>query len=137
MPPTPKRRGSHLLLDEYFASGDDRFVDELLLVDEPLKLQGRVERWKVDPRPWAMAMQWRYLAAPWTTPGHNVVVKRLYKAAILHEAAKTGLEAQNRDGHPDFANHIAGMLAFVRMVSPQQAEPLVAAWRNLRRDDAG
>lgn len=29
------------------------------------------------------------------------------------------------------------MLAFVRMVSPQQAEPLVAAWRNLRRDDAG
>lgn len=81
MPPTPKRRGSHLLLDEYFASGDDRFVDELLLVDEPLKLQGLVERWKVDPRPWAMAMQWRYLAAPWTTPGQNVVVKRLYKAA--------------------------------------------------------
>ncbi len=109
MPPTPKRRGSHLLLDEYFASGNDRFVDELLLFDEPLKLQGLVERWKVDPRPWAMAMQWRYLAAPWTTPGHNVVVKRLY----------------------------AGMLAWVRMVSPQQAEPLLAAWRSLRRSDAG
>lgn len=81
MPPTPKRRGSHLLLDEYFASGNDRFVDELLLFDEPLKLQALVERWKVDPRPWALAMQWRYLAATWTTPGHNVVVKRLYKAA--------------------------------------------------------
>ena len=62
-------------------------------------------------------------------------VRRL--RAILHEAAKTGLEAQNRDGHPDFANHVAGMLAWVRMVSPQQAEPLVAAWRNLRRSDAG
>ncbi|MCU0863397.1 MAG: reverse transcriptase family protein [Planctomycetes bacterium] len=60
-------------------------------------------------------------------------VRRL--RAILHQAAKTGLEAQNRDGHPDFANHVAGMLAWVRMVSPQQAEPLVAAWRQLRRDE--
>ncbi|MCC7063258.1 MAG: hypothetical protein IT456_10665 [Planctomycetes bacterium] len=81
MRPNPKRRGSHVLLDEYFASADGRFVDELLLVDDALKLQGLVERWKVDPRPWALAMQWRYLASPWTTPGHNVVVKRLYKAA--------------------------------------------------------
>ena len=62
-------------------------------------------------------------------------VRRL--RAILHQAAKTGLEAQNRDGHPDFANYVAGMLAWVRMVSPQQAEPLDAAWRRLRRDAAG
>ncbi|MBL8753147.1 MAG: hypothetical protein JNK15_07585 [Planctomycetes bacterium] len=81
MPPNQDRRGSHVLLDEFFASADDRFVDELLLVDEALKLQGLVERWRVDPRPWAMAMQWRYLESPWATPGHNVVVKRLYKAA--------------------------------------------------------
>ena len=81
MPSNQKRRGSHVLLDEFFASADDRFVDELLLVDEAPKLQGLVERWLVDPRPWAMAMQWRYLESPWTTPGHNVVVKRLYKAA--------------------------------------------------------
>ncbi|MBL8738730.1 MAG: hypothetical protein JNL12_20040 [Planctomycetes bacterium] len=81
MAKTPKHRGSHVLLDEYFASGDARFVDELLLVDDALKLQGLVDRWKVDPRPWALAMQWRYLAAPWSTAGHNVVVKRLYKAA--------------------------------------------------------
>jgi hypothetical protein len=53
--------------------------------------------------------------------------------AILHQAERTGLNAQNRDGHPDFANHIAGMLAWVRMVSPKQAEPLLAAWRRVRR----
>lgn len=81
MRPNQKRRGSHALLDEFFASSDERFVDELLLVDDALKLQGLVERWKVDPRPWAMAMQWRYLESPWATAGHNVVVKRLYKAA--------------------------------------------------------
>ncbi|MBL8738732.1 MAG: RNA-directed DNA polymerase [Planctomycetes bacterium] len=65
----------------------------------------------------------------------RATVRRL--RAILHQAEKTGLEAQNRDGHPDFANHVAGMLAWVRMVSPQQAEPLVAAWRRARRNDAG
>jgi len=63
----------------------------------------------------------------------RATVRRL--RAILHQAEKTGLETQNRDGHPDFANHVAGMLAWVRMVSPQQAEPLVAAWRRARRSE--
>jgi retron-type reverse transcriptase len=65
----------------------------------------------------------------------RATVRRL--RAILHQAEKTGIEAQNRDGHPDFANHLAGMLAWVRMVSPQQAEPLLAAWRRVRRRGTG
>lgn len=64
----------------------------------------------------------------------RATVRRL--RAILHQAEKTGLEAQNRDGHPDFANYLAGMLAWVRMVSPQQAEPLMAAFRRVRRSAA-
>jgi hypothetical protein len=75
------RRGSHVLLDEFFASGDDRFVGELMLVTEAPKLAALAERWKRDPRPWARAMQLRYLEQPMTTRGHNVVVKRLFKEA--------------------------------------------------------
>lgn len=70
-----------MLLDEYFAESDDRFVAELLAVSESGELAGLVDRWKVDPRPWARRMQFAYLDAPWRTAGHNVVVKRLYKEA--------------------------------------------------------
>lgn len=63
----------------------------------------------------------------------RATVRRL--RAILHQAGRSGLEAQNRDGHPDFANHMAGMLAWVHMVSPQQAKPLLAAWRRVRRSE--
>lgn len=75
------RRGSNLLLDEFFAHGDDRFVPELLAVTDAARLAALTERWKRDPRPWARAMQLRYLDQPWTSVGHNVVVKRLFKEA--------------------------------------------------------
>lgn len=38
--------------------------------------------------------------------------------AILHNAEKNGLDAQNRDGHPSFAAHLRGRIAFVSMVDP-------------------
>ena len=41
-------------------------------------------------------------------------VRRL--RAILHQARATGLEAQNRDNHPDFEAHIRGKLAYLAMV---------------------
>lgn len=47
--------------------------------------------------------------------------------AILHAAATTGLAAQNRDGHPDFAAWVRGMISYVHMVNPVQAAPLRAA----------
>ena len=49
--------------------------------------------------------------------------------AILHQAQTTGLEAQNRDGHPNFAAWIDGQLAYLNMVSPEQAAPLIEARR--------
>jgi hypothetical protein len=75
------RRGSFLLLDEYYAAGNDSFLDELCAITESKKLAGFVDRWKNDPRPWARERIFDYLDRPMTTPGHNVVVKRLYKQA--------------------------------------------------------
>ena len=52
--------------------------------------------------------------------------------AILHNAQRTGLAAQNRDDHPHFESWLAGMIAYVRMVNPEQAAPLADAWERLR-----
>ena len=49
-------------------------------------------------------------------------VRRL--RAILHGARKTGLAAQNRDGHPHFEAHVRGMVAYLHMVNPAKAAPL-------------
>jgi len=53
--------------------------------------------------------------------------------AILHQAERTGLEAQNRDGHPNFEAHVEGMIHYVHMVNPAQAAPLRAALQRCRR----
>lgn len=45
--------------------------------------------------------------------------------AILHNASRTGLAAQNRDAHPDFAAHVRGRIAFVAMVNPEQGRRLL------------
>ncbi|MEO7330215.1 MAG: reverse transcriptase family protein, partial [Minicystis sp.] len=46
--------------------------------------------------------------------------------AILHTAKKTGLEAQNRKGIPHFEAHLRGKIAYLHMVDPQKAAPLMA-----------
>lgn len=45
--------------------------------------------------------------------------------AILHNAERTGLEAQNRDHRPDFAAHLQGKLAYLSMIDPERARPLI------------
>jgi retron-type reverse transcriptase len=47
--------------------------------------------------------------------------------AVLHNAKKTGLMAQNREGLPDFAAHIRGKIAYLHMVDPERALPLLQA----------
>lgn len=47
--------------------------------------------------------------------------------AILHNAERRGLAAQNRDNHPDFAAHLRGRVAYVSMVDPERGEALRAA----------
>jgi retron-type reverse transcriptase len=47
--------------------------------------------------------------------------------AILHNAARFGLESQNRDGRPDFAAHLRGRVEYACMVDPRRAAELRAS----------
>ena len=47
--------------------------------------------------------------------------------SILHHAKTTGIEAQNRAGIPYFESHLRGRIAYVHMVDPARAAPLLAA----------
>jgi retron-type reverse transcriptase len=47
--------------------------------------------------------------------------------AILHNAKKHGLAAQNRTGDPQFEARLRGQIAFVHMINPDQCRPLLAA----------
>lgn len=51
--------------------------------------------------------------------------------AILHAAKKTGLAAQNRDNHPHFESYLRGHIAYLHMVDPAKAAPLLAALDSL------
>jgi RNA-directed DNA polymerase len=44
--------------------------------------------------------------------------------ATLHNAARHGLEAANREGHPDFAAHLAGRVAWMSHQHPSRAAKL-------------
>ncbi|MEV6490620.1 reverse transcriptase family protein [Actinoplanes sp. NPDC051633] len=46
--------------------------------------------------------------------------------ATLHDAARNGLEAANREGHPDFAAHLAGRVAWTSHRHPVRAAKLQA-----------
>ena len=54
------------------------------------------------------------------------VVRRV--RAILHRAKTEGLAAQNRDGHPDFARWVSGMIAYISMVKPEVGAKLSSAF---------
>lgn len=61
-------------------------------------------------------------------------VPRAYRRrlrAILHNARKTGLDAQNREQHPHFAQALRGRIEFVRSTHPQLAAKLLAELKSL------
>jgi len=65
---------------------------------------------------------------------HRPSVPRAYRRrlrAILHNARKTGLDAQNREGHPHFRQALRGRIEFVRATHPQLADRLLAELRVL------
>jgi len=70
---------SKLLLDECYAAEDDRFLDVFQEFDSYDFLRSFVEKWVQDKRPWAREQVVRYLELDWNIPGHEVVVKRLFK----------------------------------------------------------
>jgi retron-type reverse transcriptase len=45
--------------------------------------------------------------------------------AILHNAAKTGLAAQNRDNYPDFRAYLRGLIGHIHQANPDHAKPLL------------
>ena len=51
--------------------------------------------------------------------------------AILHNAKKTGLEAQNREGIADFRAHLEGKIAYLAMIDRAKADVLMAELRAL------
>lgn len=57
-------------------------------------------------------------------------VRRL--RAILHQAKNTGLEAQNRDQHPNFRAWVEGMIAYIAMSRPNTAEVLRQQFAQIR-----
>ena len=70
---------SSLWLEEYFSTGDDRFLDALYEFHSPKALARIADRWKNDPRPWARRQVLRYLERPLDCAGHEPIVKRLFK----------------------------------------------------------
>jgi retron-type reverse transcriptase len=57
--------------------------------------------------------------------------------AILHRAKHEGLAAQNLDGIPHFEGWLRGMIAYIRMVNPQQGAPLQHAFDELMPSGTG
>lgn len=91
--------GSTLLLEECFDSRDPRFVAELRKVRNATKLTALAERMKQDPRPWVREQIFAYLEEPLDRPGHQVLVKRLFKHADVngdHELVGAFLVAFDR-----------------------------------------
>src|SRR4051794_17936508 len=84
-PPPPNDRGSTLLVEECFAAQDGGFVDALRKVDSGKWLAAFADRWKKDTRPWARMQIFAYLDLPLNCPGHQPLIKRLFKNA---EAAR-------------------------------------------------
>lgn len=52
--------------------------------------------------------------------------------AILHNAQKTGLAAQNKDQHPHFESWLLGMIGWISMVNPTQGEKLKLQFGKLK-----
>lgn len=51
--------------------------------------------------------------------------------AILHQAQKTNLTAQNRRQHPNFSGWVQGMIGYISMINEKQGSRLKAAWHKL------
>jgi len=57
--------------------------------------------------------------------------------AILHNAARHGLESQNRTNHPNFAGYLRGRVEFVCMVDPQRGPKMREALRRALAQQSG
>ena len=51
--------------------------------------------------------------------------------AVLHDAARSGPDAANRDGHPDFRAHLLGRIAWVAATNPARGARLHEAFASI------
>lgn len=72
---------SSLLLQEYFAAEDPRFLEILRQVSDRKTLVNFVERWKKDNRPWARAQIADLVQMRPDRPSQRLLIKRLFKHA--------------------------------------------------------
>src|SRR6266536_3687625 len=91
MPAPGNERGQMMLAEEYFAAENDLFLETLRRVNQPRALAALADRWKKDPRPWARRQILVYFGQPLNCPGHQPVVKHLFKHA--EETGDHGLMA--------------------------------------------
>lgn len=70
---------SKLLLDEYYAAADDRFLLEWIKFRSPEIIAAYLQQWLADTRPWARQQLVNYLAMDLNFPGHELFVKRAYR----------------------------------------------------------
>lgn len=68
-----------LIIEEYFAAADNRFLPAIRTFSDAQRLAPFADRWARDPRPWARKQVLDYLEMPLDVPGHQTVVKRLFK----------------------------------------------------------
>jgi hypothetical protein len=79
---TPQNeRGQMLLAEEYFATENPAFLESIRKANQPKALAALADRWKKDPRPWAREQLLAYVALPYNCPGHQPVIKHLFKHA--------------------------------------------------------
>lgn len=67
------------MLDECYRAEDDRFLEHFVQFEKYELLRAFVGQWLKDPRPWAREQMQEYLRLELNFPGHEVVVKRLFK----------------------------------------------------------
>src|SRR5262245_16348166 len=65
----------------HYRAGNDRFAHQLDRPIFPEEAIALAESWKSDPRPWARRQLLDYLERPFDKPGHEPLVKRLFKHA--------------------------------------------------------
>jgi hypothetical protein len=101
-------RGQMLLAEEFFASENSEFLATLRQVSQPRSLSALADRWKKDPRPWAREQILAYLAQPLNSPGHQPLVKHLFKQAeetADHELMAAFLVAFDRQVRREIRTH--------------------------------
>jgi hypothetical protein len=73
--------GSWLLLEELLERGDPTFVDELRKITDADRLGTFSAKWYGDKRAGSRRLLLEYLNRPMNVPGHEALIKRLFKLA--------------------------------------------------------